>query len=167
MDEVIDYMTTYNKLIRQSSERSQDLALILGSHRIFNSGNSANFRVSLTGSMYQLSFAYIYGGSRGTVETALVGPEGSLVYIEELDYGNVLVHTDTLHDCLEEINRVEELLNLFANRIRNAWLNYKRRRDAAVVIQRAYREARDNPTYMLCEQIQMRNLEDIGCQLSN
>ena len=165
--DMMNYILSYSKLRQRAQVRSREMMISLGRDRIFFLENSNNIRVSLVGSRYQLSFAYVYGTIEGVIETALVGPDGNLIYIEGLDYSDVLLHEDTVETCLEEVERVERLLNHFANKIRNAWLNYKRRKDAVVVIQRAYREARDNPAYVLCEQIQMRHLNDIGCQLCN
>ena len=164
MNQMINYILSHNRLILKAAKRSRELESILGSHKVFSSENSTNFRVSLTGSIYHLSFAYIYGRKEGSIETALIGTNNSVIYIDSLDYTDVLVHEDTVEACLEEINRVENLLNTFANTIKKAWLNYKRKKEAAIMIQRAYRQARDDPTYMLCEQIQMRHLDDIGCQ---
>ena len=168
MDQIKDYFLAHTKLEFKALKRSRDMASVLGPHRIFSFERTTNFRVSLKGSLYHLSFAYVYGhNNNNTIETALIGTCNKVVYVDSLDYGDILVHEDTLDACLKEVERVENLLNTFANKIKNTWFNYKKKKQAATVIQRAYRHARDNPNYKLCEQIQMRHMDDIGYVFSN
>lgn len=154
------------KMRLNAKTRSTELSNILGQDRILYA-EGHNFQVSLKGSKYRLSFCYIFGLENNKIETALINPEKGCLYISALNYEDVRVHNDTTETCLEEIKRVEDLLNIFANKIRNGWLKYKKRKDAAIVIQHAYRRARDDPKYALCEKIQIQNMENIGYEFSN
>ena len=127
----------------------------------------ASFRVNLKGDVYRLSFCYDRI-ELNIIETALIDRNGNIFYNKSLSYEGVLIHRDTVYDCVAEIARVENLLDNFAIKIQKVWFNYKKRKDSAIMIQRAFRKARYNPDYKLCEQIQIHNMEEeTGCSLLN